>query len=121
MVEEGWSTVTVTWLERDQWSTPPSRPAAPADPSMAPRFRREGTDLVLVVPIGHEEARNGAMITVPTPGASVRLRVPPGTESGKRFRVPRVNAPAPDGFGDLVVVVEVAKPIDLSDLDGKQP
>src|SRR5689334_12794814 len=118
MVEEGWSTVTVTWLERDQWSTPPPRPgAAHTDPRMAPRFEREGTDLVLVVPIGHEEARNGAMITVPTPGAAVRLRVPPGTQTGKRFRVPRINAPAPDGFGDLVVVVEVARPIDLNDLD----
>lgn len=118
MVEEGWSKVTVTWLERDQWSTPPPRPGSPSNPSMAPRFEREGTDLVLVVPIGHDEARNGAMVTVPTPGAPVRLRIPPGTASGKKFRVPRLNAPAPDGFGDLIVVVEVAGPIDIADLDG---
>jgi molecular chaperone DnaJ len=74
----------------------------------APRFERQGSELVLIVPISASEAQHGALIKVPAPGASVRLRVPPGTSSGRRFRVPRANAPAPDGFGDLTVVVQVA-------------
>lgn len=117
----------MTWLEREYWSqprpvVPASRPggsapavtpvpvgASAAAPSAAPsaRFERQGSELVLVVPISASEAQHGALIKVPAPGTSVRLRVPPGTTTGRRFRVPRVSAPAPDGFGDLTVVVEV--------------
>jgi hypothetical protein len=113
---------TMTWLEREFWSQP--RPVvpqgrvensaqistAPKPPDVLPaaRFERHGSELVLVVPISATEAQHGALIKVPAPGTSVRLRVPPGTISGRRFRVPRVNAPAPDGFGDLTVVVQVA-------------
>lgn len=106
----------MTWLEREYWSTP-ARPgptagravatSAAVPPTLAARFERHGSDLVLVVPISPTEARNGALVMVPTPGTSVRLRIPPGTTSGRRFQVPRVNAPAPDGFGDLTVIVEI--------------
>ena len=114
---------TMTWLEREFWSQPrPMAPvarsagtaavdtAAPAalDARPAARFERQGSELVLVVPISPSEAQHGALIKVPAPGTSVRLRIPPGTTSGRRFRVPRANAPAPDGFGDLTVVVQVA-------------
>lgn len=112
----------MTWLEREYWSQP--RPVVPASrpggsapavtpaPSRSPatpstRFERQGSELVLVVPISASEAQHGALIKVPAPGTSVRLRIPPGTTTGRRFRVPRVSAPAPDGFGDLTVVVEV--------------
>ena len=100
----------MTWLEREYWSqprpvVPASRPggSAPAVPparSTAPsaRFERQGSELVLVVPISASEAQHGALIKVPAPGTSVRLRVPPGTTTGRRFRVPRASAPAPDGF-----------------------
>lgn len=109
---------TMTWLEREYWSQP--RPVVPvsrdagraatATPESGPvaRFERHGAELVLVVPVSASEALHGALIMVPAPGTSVRLRVPPGTTTGRRFRVPRANAPAPDGFGDLTVVVEVA-------------
>jgi len=114
---------TMTWLEREFWSQP--RPVVPnsrsesstpistaptqvSDATPAARFERQGSELVLVVPITATEAQHGALIKVPAPGTSVRLRVPPGTTTGRRFRVPRANAPAPDGFGDLTVVVQVA-------------
>jgi DnaJ-class molecular chaperone len=116
---------TMTWLEREYWSqprpsVPGSRPAVSDQANLAPtvaegaeapptaRFERHGSELVLVVPISATEAQHGALIKVPAPGTSVRLRIPPGTISGRRFRVPRANAPAPDGFGDLTVVVQVA-------------
>lgn len=107
----------MTWLEREYWSAPggpgapTGRPVASSSavpPVAAARFERQGSDLVLVVPISAAEACNGALVMVPMPGTNVRLRVPPGTTSGRRFRVPRVSAPAPDGFGDLTVVVEIA-------------
>ena len=102
----------ITWLERDRWSTVPrgSRVGNHLSSCVAPlaaRFEGQGADLVLVVSIRAEEAEHGAMISVPAPGTAVRLRIPPGTVTGRRFRLPRANAPAPDGFGDLKVMVEV--------------
>ncbi|MGQ0466819.1 MAG: DnaJ C-terminal domain-containing protein [Sporichthyaceae bacterium] len=101
----------ITYVERDRWSTGPRAAAnAPQEFALKPlaaRFELQGSDLVLVVSIGASEAERGAMISVPAPGADVRLRIPPGTVTGRHFRLPRTNAPAPDGFGDLLVMVEV--------------
>ncbi len=107
----------ITWLERDRWSTGPREAGAapgtfaqsyePALKPLAARFERQGQDLVLVISIRATEAEHGAMISVPAPGADVRMRIPPGTGTGRIFRLPRPNAPAPDGFGDLLVQVHV--------------
>ena len=106
----------ITWLERDRWSTVPrnsgmARYVVPAsDQAVAPlaaRFERQGAELVLVVSIRADEAEYGSLVSVPAPGATVRLRIPPGTTTGRRFSLPRSNAPAPDGFGDLTVMVQV--------------
>jgi curved DNA-binding protein len=52
-----------------------------------PRFRVDGRDISVVVPIAPWEAALGGMITVPTPGGEVELKVPAGTTSGKRVRL----------------------------------
>ncbi len=52
-----------------------------------PRLKREGLDLTLDVPITVAEAVLGATIKVPTPDGTVSLKIPPGTQSGKRFRL----------------------------------
>lgn len=96
----------ITWLERDRWSTPVPSHEVALKP-LAARFDRIDQDLVLVISIGASEAEHGAMISVPAPGSDVRMRIPPGTTTGRLFRLPRPNAPAPDGFGDLLVQVEV--------------
>ena len=80
-----------------------------------PLFGRRGKDLTLTVPISFPEAALGAEIKVPTlDGPSVTLRVPPGTRSGRTFRVKGRGVPAPSGAGDLLVTVEVAVPSALS-------
>jgi len=99
--------MSVNWLERDRWSQPFGAPGLVPKPLSA-RFERSAGELILVVAIRPEEADHGALITVPAPGQDVRLRIPPGTTSGRLFRLPRSNAPAPDGFGDLLVRVEVS-------------
>jgi molecular chaperone DnaJ len=75
-------------------------------------FQREGDDLHIVVPIAVHEAALGAKIEVPAPDGVARLRVPPGTQTGQRFRVRGRGAPSPrDGArGDLVVEVELVLP-----------
>jgi len=75
-------------------------------------LRREGDDLHLVLPIAIHEAALGARIEIPTPEGTARLRVPPGTQSGQRFRLRERGAPSPrDGRrGDLVVEVRLMLP-----------
>lgn len=77
-----------------------------------PLFRREGDDLHLVVPIALHEAALGARLDVPAPDGTARLRVPPGTQSGQRFRLrERGVASTRDGRrGDLVVEVRLMLP-----------
>ncbi len=77
-----------------------------------PIFRRDRDDLHVVVPVAVHEAALGAKIDVPSPDGPARLRVPPGTQSGQRFRLRERGAPSPrDGRrGDLVVEVRIALP-----------
>jgi molecular chaperone DnaJ len=57
------------------------------------------------------EAVAGADIEVPTAdGGRVRLRVPPGTPSGRTLRVRGRGAKTPKRTGDLLVTVQVAVP-----------
>ena len=78
-----------------------------------PLFRREGDDFHMMLPIAIHEAALGARIDVSTPdGATTRLRVPPGTQSGQRFRLRERGAVSPrDGRrGDLVIEVRLMLP-----------
>jgi molecular chaperone DnaJ len=74
-------------------------------------LRRDGDDLFIVVPVAVHEAMLGARIDVPTLDGGVKLRVPPGTQAGQRFRVSGRGAPgATGGRGDLVVEVKLVLP-----------
>ena len=76
-------------------------------------LRREGPDLHVDLPIAIHEAALGAAVDVPTLDGPARLRVPPGTRSGQRFRLREHGVPSPrrdGGRGDLVVAVHVVLP-----------
>jgi len=77
-----------------------------------PFFKREGDDLHIVVPVAVHEAALGAKIDVPALEGPARLRIPPGTQSGQRFRLRERGVPSPrDGRrGDLVVEVRLVLP-----------
>ncbi len=77
-------------------------------------FGRKGRHLTLTVPITFAEAALGAEITVPTLDGTVVLRVPPGTRSGRKFRVKGRGVVDDKSAGDLLVTVEVAVPTKLS-------
>jgi molecular chaperone DnaJ len=76
------------------------------------RFRRDGDDFHVVVPVAVHEAALGARIEVPAPDGHAWLRVPPGTQSGQRFHVRGRGAPSPRNGerGDLVVEVKLVLP-----------
>ncbi len=77
-----------------------------------PLFRREGDDLHVVVPLAVHEAALGARIEVPTLEGPTRLRVPPATQSGQRFRMRErgVLSNRQGRRGDLVVEVRLVLP-----------
>jgi molecular chaperone DnaJ len=77
-----------------------------------PVFARDGHDLLITVPIAVHEAGLGARIEVPGLDGPVRLRVPPGTQSGQSFRLRERGLPSArgGGRGDQVVTVRIVMP-----------
>ncbi len=79
-------------------------------------FRREGLDVHVTVPINVAQATLGSRIRVRTVGGKhVVLRVPPGTQSGTRFRVRGQGISKGERTGDQFVEVRVDIPAELSD------
>ncbi|MFT2817565.1 DnaJ C-terminal domain-containing protein [Leifsonia sp. A12D58] len=80
-----------------------------------PVFERDGLNLRVTVPVTFAEATLGATIEVPTLGGSpVKLRVAPGTPSGRVLRVKGRGVSTSKGTGDLLAEVQVAVPSHLS-------
>jgi DnaJ-class molecular chaperone len=81
-----------------------------------PTFRAEGYDLFGQLPVWDDEAVLGADISVPTPSGSVRLRVPPNSQSGSKLRLKGKGLPkaSGDGAGDLYWELQVKTPSDAS-------
>jgi molecular chaperone DnaJ len=76
-----------------------------------PVFERDGLNLRVEVPVTFAEAALGATIEVPTfDGDPVKLRVAPGTPSGRVLRVKGRGVTTAKGTGDLLATVEVAVP-----------
>ncbi|WP_295784732.1 DnaJ C-terminal domain-containing protein [uncultured Microbacterium sp.] len=81
-----------------------------------PVFTRDGLNLRVTVPVTFTEAALGATIEVPTLGGdAVRLRVAPGTPSGRVLRVKGRGIETTKGHGDLLAEVQVAVPAHLDD------
>lgn len=73
------------------------------------RFRVEGRDLYLTLPVAPWEAALGAVVSVDLPGGAVKVRIPEGAQSGKQLRVRGKGIPgAPPG--DLLLAIEVMLP-----------
>ena len=78
-------------------------------------FSREDNNLRVVVPVTFAEATLGATIEVPTLlGEIVKVKVPPGTQSGQVMRVRGRGVMTAQGGGDLLVEIRVAVPLNLS-------
>ncbi|MFC3998335.1 molecular chaperone DnaJ [Nocardiopsis sediminis] len=81
-----------------------------------PVFGKTGDNLTITVPVSFPEAALGADVRVPTLGGlPVTVKIPPGTPSGRTFRVRGKGSTRRDGTtGDMLVTVEVAVPQELS-------
>ena len=79
-------------------------------------FERKGDDLHLELPITAPEAALGTSIEVSTLRGRVSMKIPPGTSSGRTFRLPGYGMPhlKAGGHGDQLVRVRIVMPSELT-------
>ncbi|MBW3085059.1 Curved DNA-binding protein [Austwickia sp. TVS 96-490-7B] len=81
-----------------------------------PVFTRDGDNLLLDLPVTFAEAALGEAVSVPTiDGGTVKVRIAPGTPSGRVLRVKGRGVQRKDGAGDLLAKVQVVVPQRLSE------
>ncbi|SOE87670.1 curved DNA-binding protein [Burkholderia sp. YR290] len=74
-----------------------------------PRFRVDGGDVLLDLPVAPWEAALGAHVTVPTPDGLVEMTVPMGSAGGRRLRLKGKGIPG-NPPGDLYVILNIVLP-----------
>lgn len=82
-----------------------------------PRFERTGDDLRTEAPVDYVIAALGGEVGVPTLSGRVVMKVPPGTSSGRTFRLPGQGMPRlkGEGRGDLYARVNTRVPASPSE------
>ena len=83
-----------------------------------PRFRLDGRNVVHVLPIAPWEAALGATVPVPTLAGTVDLRIPPGSQSGRKLRLKGRGMPGGNP-GDQLVELSIRTPPADSDAQRK--
>jgi curved DNA-binding protein len=73
------------------------------------RFRPEGRDLHLTLPVTPWEAALGAVVALDLPHGNVKVRIPQGAQSGRQLRVRGHGLPS-DPPGDLLLDIQVVLP-----------
>jgi curved DNA-binding protein len=81
-----------------------------------PRFRVDGRDITVDLPLTPWEAALGGSVPVTTPGGETKVTVPAGSSTGRRLRLRGQGMPGPGGRpGDLYAELKVMVPPRLSD------
>ncbi len=86
-----------------------------------PELKRDGIDLIYNLYIGIPDAILGCSAEIPTIGNKVKIKVEPGTQSGKILRLKGKGLPDINGYGhgDLLVRINVFIPNDVTKEDKK--
>jgi curved DNA-binding protein len=80
------------------------------------RYRAEGRDIHVRLPLAPWEAALGTTVALETPGGEAKVKVPPGTLTGRRLRLRGRGLPNPRGpAGDLFAEIQIMVPPRLSD------
>ena len=80
-------------------------------------FKRSDENLFFECPISIADAALGTSIEIPTvDGGKAKIKIPPGTQSGKQFRLKSKGMPfmRGNGFADLYVQVNTEVPVSLN-------
>ncbi|HIE43784.1 MAG TPA: molecular chaperone DnaJ [Candidatus Omnitrophica bacterium] len=81
-----------------------------------PFFTRSGDDIIVEVPVSVITASLGGEIEIPTLEGKAKMRIPPGVQSGRMFRLRSNGIPHLHGYGrgDEYVKIVVETPVNLS-------
>ncbi len=80
-----------------------------------PQFRLEGLDLHVQLPVTPWDAALGTEASVRTMTGALKVKIPPGTSTGRRMRLRGKGFPNPKGAdGDLYAEIQVAVPTQLT-------
>ncbi|MDX1513595.1 MAG: DnaJ C-terminal domain-containing protein [Gammaproteobacteria bacterium] len=75
-----------------------------------PTYRVDGRDIHMDLPVTPWEAALGATVKAPTPAGAVDLKIPPGSQSGKRLRL-RGRGLGQSQKGDLIAHLQIVTPV----------
>ncbi len=73
-------------------------------------FTADGKDIHLELPIAPWEAALGSMITIPTLDGKIKLRIPEGTQTGKKMRLSGKGLPGSPSGDQLIELIVVTPP-----------
>jgi molecular chaperone DnaJ len=81
-----------------------------------PDLKREGNHLIYSLNISFPDAAIGTNVEIPTIDAKAKIKIEPGTQSGKVLRLKGKGLPDVNSYGrgDLLVEISVFTPINLS-------
>jgi molecular chaperone DnaJ len=81
-----------------------------------PIFIRDNSDIYVKVPITFLEATLGSEISVPTLAGNIKMKIPMGSDSGKKFRL-KGKGLSSDHYntGDQIVEINIVTPVNLSE------
>ena len=84
-------------------------------------FHRDGQNLIYDLYLNFADAALGTQVEVPTIESKVKVKIPPGTQSGKIFRLKGKGLPAVQAYGkgDQLIHVNIWTPKKLSDKEKK--
>jgi molecular chaperone DnaJ len=81
-----------------------------------PHLKREGNHLIYYLNIGFPDAALGTTVEIPTIEAKAKIKIEPGTQSGKVLRLKGKGLPDVNSYGrgDLLVEISIYTPTHLS-------
>jgi len=81
-----------------------------------PYLKREGNHLIYYLNIGFPDAALGTNVEIPTVDAKAKIKIDPGTQSGKVLRLKGKGLPDVNSYGrgDLLVEISIYTPTHLS-------
>jgi molecular chaperone DnaJ len=86
-----------------------------------PQLKREGSHLIYSLTIGFPDAALGTNVEIPTIEGKVKIKIDPGTQSGKVLRLKGKGLPDVNSYGrgDLLVEISIFTPTNLSNDEKK--
>lgn len=80
-------------------------------------FVRKGIDILYLLPVNFTQAALGGEIEVPTLDGNTILKIPPGSQNGRVFRIKNKGVPRIEGHGkgDQLITIRVVTPQILDD------